>query len=231
MRWSGVENNAAGPRSIGGGYFPRAPRHRGPARFWKWTAITAVSLLLLVAPLPILLSPRMTDDVLVRLSNIGQAYGALAALFSALALGAVSFSVYYQYRQHQQVSITAWRSMQESLLRMVIDEPETFGPCVLDPGQFDDAEEMRRYLFTTLWLNYTRTGLHLDLISAEAFRDEICRNLLSSEVARKLWLRRRDLTLTEHGFLDPFYEVLDTEYHRVTRPDTSADDASVDEPA
>ncbi|MBG0567256.1 DUF6082 family protein [Actinoplanes aureus] len=63
------------------------------------------------------------------MSDIGQAYGAAAAVFSALAFTAVAVSIAYQARAVNQQHFQAVRGFQWELLNMVADEvtPTTHG--------------------------------------------------------------------------------------------------------
>jgi hypothetical protein len=162
--------------------------------------------------LPFLITGSISDVSLIRLGNIGQLYGAASAALSALAVLAVAFSLAYQARQDQHNRLTSWRSSQENLLRLAIDQPKTFAPCLMDVDSFDSLEDLRRFLYITQWLAFMRIGLDLGQITEREFRQEFCRGMFASPVGPKLWLLRRDALLNQYGYLDEFLQAVDDEY-------------------
>src|SRR2546430_12427958 len=65
-----------------------------------------------------------------RLSEIGQTYGAVSAVLSALALGAVAMSVSIQARQARAEQIQAVRGFHLDLVRLQLDDLATYMPCL-----------------------------------------------------------------------------------------------------
>lgn len=104
--------------------------------------VLALLLLLLSVPVVLLASGTLSDAALRRLSDVGQAYGVMAALFSVLAFLAVAVSVGIQVNQRREESTLAWRSAHAEILRMAMAEPETFGPCI---GSLDVELGVTRY--------------------------------------------------------------------------------------
>ncbi|MCY1139291.1 DUF6082 family protein [Actinoplanes sp. Pm04-4] len=149
--------------------------------------IIVLLLLLLITPLVILPFASLSRDQLSDISNIGQAYGSISALLSALALASVAASLFYQARQDRAHRIDALRQGQQQLLAYVIAEPSVFGPCIVDFARLESDEDARRYFFTTLWLNYCRQGYEIGVFDENHIRAEFAEGMFESEVAARLW--------------------------------------------
>jgi hypothetical protein len=155
-----------------------------------------------------------SDGSIARLGNIGQAYGVLSAVLSAAALLALAGSIAYQVKERRDDRIITWRTAHESLLRLTIEEPEIFGPCIMNVADFKDLEEVRRYLFTTLWLGYGRAGISVGYMTEASLRDEILGKMFESPVGRELWSLRRE-RLEHVGIYGAWYEkVVEEEYRK-----------------
>lgn len=184
-----------------------------------WIAVSATCTLCLVAALiaSILVMLRVPDDTLNRLSDTGQAFGIFSTLFSAAALIGVVLSVTYQSRQNQRYDYEAWHGAHASLLARVIDEPATFAPCIGNLGKFDSQEQVRRYYFTTLWLNFGQIGLRAGNMTEASIREELCADMFESQIARELWIKRREILTKAYGGLSPFYELVNDEFEKFAK--------------
>lgn len=178
------------------------------------TAAGCLIVIALLAPLPFLLNGRLSDSAVIRVANIGQAFGIASAIMSALALGFVALSLIYQGRQTRDLQAISWRDAHEGLVRMVMDEPELLGPCMIDYDRFDNVEQARQYLFTTLWLAHARVGLRTGFLTETDLRDEICGGMFHNETGRQLWRLRWDV-LASRGGVDYFTQVVNEEYDKV----------------
>jgi len=182
-----------------------------------YTVIAVVALNTVVAlslPSIVLMNSDVSDASIARLSDIGQAYGVASAILSAIALVVLAASIFYQARQNRYDRIVAWRDSQESLLRLVIEDPATFGPCVQDTELFTDPGQMRRYYFTTLWLSFSRASTDLGFFNQADLREEILKNMFRSPVARELWQIRRQRIIETYGSITGFLGIVDEEYGR-----------------
>jgi hypothetical protein len=192
----------------------RTPKVRSPALL---IAVGTGSILLIAAlilPLFALMNQDVSDAEIVRLSNIGQAYGVASAVLSAAALLALAGSIAYQAKQRRDDRIVTWRSAQESLLRLAIDDPETYAPCIMNVEDFEDMEQIKRHLFTTLWLGYGRAGIYLGYITETDLRTELLKDTFSSPVGRELWRLRKE-RIVQAGRDGPWFErVVEEEYAR-----------------
>src|SRR5439155_25698469 len=89
---------------------------------------TFVFAVVLLTPTVLALAGGLTDAQLVRLSNLGQAYGAVSVLLSAIALAGVAASISHQSEQSRLQRLQNWRSMHTQLLEVAMHDPETFWP-------------------------------------------------------------------------------------------------------
>src|SRR3954453_12429769 len=103
-----------------------------------FSLLTAV--IIFVAPIPILMG-ILTDEQIARLSNLGQSYGIVSAFLSSAALVGVVASVFYQATQTRIQGVATWRSAHTDLLKMVMEDPALYGPCIgtRQPGIGDDS--------------------------------------------------------------------------------------------
>jgi hypothetical protein len=188
---------------------------------WVVSSCLALAfLVLLFLPIALATQGKLSDPALSRLSNVGQAYGVVSALLSAVALGGVAASLYYQARQHRMHRVQVWREAHSELLRMVINEPSVFGPCIGDHSENMTSDEYRQFLFTTLWINYARMGFEMGQIPLSGLRGELVHDMVRTETARKLWRIRRNIVLPPDRGRDYFYSMVDEEYERTVKSQT-----------
>jgi hypothetical protein len=65
------------------------------------------------------------------------------------------------------VRVENWRRGHADLMQMIIDRPEVFGPCMMDFAQFESAEDLQQFLFTSLLLNSARVGLDMETLGLD----------------------------------------------------------------
>jgi len=157
---------------------------------------------------------RMSDRQLGRLSNIGQAYGFLAAIVSTFALIAIAATLILQAKQSKEARLAQWREAHADIMDMALEQPDLYGPCMADMTKYDSEDEFRQYLWTTKYLIYAKLGMETGDVPEKAVREEICAGMFASPVARKLWVKRREWVIAMFGDLGHFYSVVDEEYQR-----------------
>lgn len=177
-------------------------------------SITTLTVLFVGCIAVILLNLPSQD--LGRLSDAGQAFGIVSALLSGAAFAGVAASVAYQSRQNRQYRLEIWHTAHANLLFRVLDDPATFGPCIGDPARFDSEEEMRRFYFTTLWLNFGQIGYRSGNFTEKSIRDEMCADMFASPIARDLWVKRCAMNVDRYGGLSSFHEMVEEEFRTVT---------------
>lgn len=152
----------------------------------------------------------------VRLSYIGQTYGAASAILSALAVGGVSVSLFLQARQARATNIQIVRDYKRELIKMTLENPDLYLPC-LRPISLSDisADAMRQNLYSMLRMSYAQIGYEVGIISEIALRGDFLEGTFRSAVGRESWSHSR-----ERGFLDRrsrarhFRDIVDDEYEK-----------------
>ena len=190
----------------------RSPNRAAGRKSTYLTAAIALFLVVLGSPSLILLTGGYSDSELVRLSNIGQAYGSISAVLSALALIAIGASIAYQVRQERAQRIDALNRVFSGHLELLMQDIEAYGPCVIDPAEFDSPKQMRQYFFTSMWLNNLRTMYELGAYTEAHLRNEPIKDMTRSPLAREFWNKRRSYILAQEGKLSTFHKIVDEEF-------------------
>ena len=165
--------------------------------------LTSVITLTLASPI-LLYNLRLPPGInWSRLGSIGEAYGASSAVLSAFALLAVSVSLFLQRYRVRAERIRIVRDRQTELLAIALENPEIYAPVI---GFDRDAtpEAIRRNLFANMWMNYSRLGYEMGILTEQMLREEIFPAMFGGEPGRDWWasasiywhrgkLSRRDL--------------------------------------
>jgi Family of unknown function (DUF6082) len=132
-----------------------------------------------------------------RLSEIGQTYGAVSAVLSALALGAVAMSVAIQRRQARAEQIQAVRGFHLDLVRMQLDDLPTYLPC-WGPLDLPGPQAQRRHVYTGLIFSYGSMGYGVGEISEPWLRNMVG-GMFRNEFARRYWRTARESWVASAG--------------------------------
>jgi len=124
-----------------------------------------------------------------RLSEIGQTYGAISAVLSALALGAVAASLFIQARQARANEIQAVRGYHLELVRVQLDDLPTYLPC-WGPLNLPGATAQRRHIYTNLMFAYGSMGYGVGEISEPLLRNMLA-GMFQGAFARRYWVAAR----------------------------------------
>src|ERR1700689_1110198 len=84
---------------------------------------TAMLALVVISPFALQWLARIHGLNWMSLSNVGQTYGAVSALLTALALGGVVISLMYQARDVKAARVQAERTFHNELLKMEMENP------------------------------------------------------------------------------------------------------------
>jgi hypothetical protein len=192
--------------------FP-SPR-RDLRRFGTRAAIAAGCLvaLVLVTLFPLALR-ELGGMSWSRLSDIGQAYGALAAALTALTLGAVAVSVLLQARDARIAQEHGTRMLHLELVQMLIEDPR------LGVGRLASKRETRRQRYVNLWLMLWKTMYRLGDMTENDLRLTLRRELFSNSpdtFGQRFWQRSREAFRTNiKGRREQrFFAIVDDEYQR-----------------
>lgn len=173
----------------------RRPSSTFVARF---LSMIVVPLLVLVAVGLVAVSPWAlraldigADTDWVRLSNIGQTYGAVSAVVAAVALVGVTISVAIQIRDARANRQNAQRMLHNDLLRMAMDDPlfmDCWGPYLTEST---DAE--RQYAYINLVVSHWYSSYQIGELTGDRLRSTAVSVFTSApgrhywRVARQFW--------------------------------------------
>jgi hypothetical protein len=142
--------------------------------------VAASVILVALSPLALHLVTSFGTPNWAELSNVGQTYGAVSALLSALALLGVAGSVFLQARETRYNRWAAGRAHHYELIRLALDDP--LYRQVFDAGRMpEEAGRLTGYtnllleFWTMLWefgdVSESRLRLHLaEILGTEAGR-------------------------------------------------------------
>ncbi|MGA2825135.1 MAG: DUF6082 family protein [Streptosporangiaceae bacterium] len=146
----------------------------------------AVLWLILISPLFLQQIEKIKGISWSNLANVGQTYGAASAILSAIALIGIALSFTLQLRQSRTERIRLVRDRRIQLLETVIDAPHLYGP-VIGMSEEVTADQERRNLFTSMWVDYSRMGYELGILTEAMLRGEILPGLFRNEAGRQWW--------------------------------------------
>lgn len=192
------------------------PGIRGAPRY----LVPALALLLIVIAVGLVaLSPFALDvfgnsRAWTERSEIGQTYGAAAALLSVLALVGISVSLILQAREAKAAREHASRVTHSELLQMAIEDPvyrECWGP--VDHSRSE--RELQQHIYTNLIVSYWQSRFELGMFS-EAHLRAGASEMFAAVPGRRFWAAtrnvRRETAQTRRA--RRFHRILDEEYDR-----------------
>lgn len=148
------------------------------------------------------------------LGNVGQAYGGISALVSALALAGIVGALLIQRSQHKIERITAVRGFQSGIYSIIREDPWLYFPVM--GGDLQDETSIKRRLFGIELLQYIAAGFETGLITDKNLRNEALPGFFRYEENRQYWEMAREFWLT--GTSDPirraFIRIVDEELAR-----------------
>lgn len=148
------------------------------------------------------------------LSNVGQTYGAVSAILSALALIGVAISVALQRRESRFSRLEASRTRHHEMVLLALENP-SYLQVIEGPSHL--ALDVRRFfVYINLYLQYWQMLWEFSDISVEELRVH-ARGIFSNDVGCEYWRRngylrqRNDNTKKEREF----DRILDAVYREV----------------
>jgi MFS family permease len=178
-------------------------------------------LLALLGSLGLLLSPPLIGYAVdsstdwQRLADIGQAYGSVSVLLSALALVGVVATTISQARQSRIALEYAQRDQHALLLKMAMDDAslmECWGSLTQDP----DPERRRQRAYINLILNFWAATWHLGGMPESQVRGLLASDIFATEVGLSFWEQARLTRDVVHAGAKPrmFDRIVEDEYLR-----------------
>lgn len=175
-----------------------------------FSAVLAVAL----SPIAITALDRGDRDW-SRLSDIGQTYGAVSALLSALALGVVATSLRLQRSQVRHERVWLQRELHLNVVKIALDDPvyaQCWGPRVAPP----DIDERLFYYVNLIIMMWSYAWEHCQLQEDQV--RSYTAALFESAVPREYWARFG-------GWCHPmrrcrerrFYQIVNDEYQKAVQ--------------
>lgn len=195
---------------------------RFPVRHWLPITVTGVACLVAIGTIAV--SPFALAELASlskdwgKLSNIGQAYGAISALISSLALVGVVVSLLHQARAGRTAREQSIRSLQQQLIRMEMENPALMTAIGAPWGLPIPAESarIREHLYIHMWTSFWAGNYVVGEMTASAVRKMARGELLNSRAGRIYWAAIRENVLsTNEGKYRRFARIVDEEYQKV----------------
>jgi hypothetical protein len=176
------------------------PTSTGSLRFVG--AVLAVVLVLGVTIIgsPLLLiaindvTPNLPWD---RLSEIGQSYSGIAALFSAFALLGVAGSIVLQLRQNRLQQLQTVREMQINLLTLPFSTPMLRQVLVPEDASEEATEKAWRAIYLNLFMRYIEYAFLVGELTADGLLRVLTSEVFSRLEGREYWANARAAWMTE----------------------------------
>src|SRR5258708_23069269 len=153
-----------------------------------------------------------------KLSNIGQAYGAISALISSLALAGIVVSLLYQARAGHTAREQSIRTLQQQLIIIEIEDP-TLMTAIGAPWDLPipaESAKIREHLYIHMWAAFWAGNYVVGELTAPAVRKLVRGELFNSRAGRAYWAAIRENVLsTNEGKYRRFALIVDEEYQKV----------------
>ena len=118
------------------------------------------------------------------LGNVGQAYGGISAVISALALIGVIGTLLIQAHQHTLDRMTAVRGRQAQIYSVIREDPLLYGQVL---GYSGEESAVRRRTFRIELLQYYSMGFETGLLTGAVLRSDVFAGFFRYEENRQFW--------------------------------------------
>jgi len=153
-----------------------------------------------------------------QLSNIGQTYGAISAILSALALGGILASLLYQARDSRIAHEQLARTFQFELIKLELEDPSLMVAMGAPWGTDipSDSASLREFLYVQMWVSYWAGSYVTGEMPASVVRSLASHELFKGRAARAYWaaVGQRQVTNSK-GRRNNFFRLLDDEYKKI----------------
>jgi hypothetical protein len=171
--------------------------------------LATVIALVTVSPLGLGLLDNQSIDW-DKLATIGQAYGGISAILSALALCAIAVSLVLQWRQARADQIVAARERHFDLVMLSLQNPD----LVFNPRAPGDAGQRRVWMHSNLWMLHWLMLRNLDMLHERGLRRALS-HMFDNEDRRVWWATiQDDWSGTDSADESDFLDIVKDEYAR-----------------
>lgn len=119
------------------------------------------------------------------LGNVGQAYGGVSAIISALALIGITGALLVQANQHKVDRLTAIREQHSHINSVIREDLQLYAPVM--GADLEDERSLRRRLLRVEALQYLVSGFDSGLLTEETLRSEAFTEFFRYEENRQFW--------------------------------------------
>jgi Family of unknown function (DUF6082) len=188
------------------------------SRFFMITCLVLAAILgfsaVLFSPTLLLRINHLTAANWGTLSDVGQAYGGVSAILTALALIGVAASLLVQRQQANIARTQAIRAFQLQMLTLCLDRPDTYYP-LMGHEVVGTTEDARQQIFATYFLNYVHAGYSIDFFDEQSLMGDVFPRFFRFDTGRTYWETMRPVWVARYltkksrkyvGMLDTSYE-------------------------
>jgi Family of unknown function (DUF6082) len=152
-------------------------------------AVLALGLIL-ISPLGLKAIAVVKGLDWVKLGNVGQAYGAISAVISGVALAGVTLSLFLQVRDFNLSRMQVMRNYHADLMRFSIENPSFISSWGFRPAPDSDLERVRRIGFTNMIVGFWKDSYETRTLDDGEIHFNFSQ-LFQGEVGREYWVSSR----------------------------------------
>lgn len=146
--------------------------------------------LILISPLGLKAIAVVRGLDWVKLGNVGQAYGAISAVISGVALAGVTLSLFLQVRDFNLSRMQVMRIHHTDLMRFSIENPSFISSWGFRPAPDSDLERVRRMGFTNMIAGFWKDNYETRMLDDGELHFNFSQ-LFQGEVGREYWINSR----------------------------------------
>ena len=176
-------------------------------------ATVGTTIVVLVSPILFTRFTFVDSKEWSTLSNIGQSYGAIAALLTALTFIGLVSGLVYQGRQVHAQRQQSVRSFHFELIKLNLENNDLYGPS-WGPQELLSPQQRLRHLYTNQVMLYLSMGYDSGIIN-EAHARGILTDIFHGQVGREYWETAGPVMLGEDR--NTFNIMVQQEFERAVR--------------
>jgi hypothetical protein len=167
-------------------------------RLLVYTLLTALVIaivgLVILSPLGLGELPAVKNANWVRLANIGQTYGAVSAVISGIALGAVSVSLILQAHALRLSRVQAMRTYHFDLIKLSLQDPSLVPSWGSAPAAEQDLLDLRQAGYSNMIVSFWQMLYVTRTISEAHLRDNLS-TMFRGQAGREFWAANQSDTV------------------------------------
>jgi hypothetical protein len=192
--------------------------------FLKYLVLTVGASAITLAGSPVLLAllDGATSDVeWDQLSAIGQSYGGIAAIFSAVGLLALAYSVHLQTRQTRLLQLQTVREMQIQIYTLPFQHPSLMSTLTPDGASTFVQARTWHLVYLNLTVRYLEFAYLAGELTPNGLRQVLATEVFATSDGQRYWRTSRPLWAAERP-RDPqrnrFMTIADAAFADATGP-------------